>query len=1459
MKFILNKFLFLFILTVFVFCSSNEILAQSCGGSATCVLEYDIEFCSTGGGSYSPEECALYNGTWTTRTVSETTSGSCIPLSTYCEGSCPTRGTGGGGCVFRPPEVPAQPQDMTPVIDEETPPTETKYACTAGYCYESDTGSFASYYQCLVNCGRPLTTGEPPPDPKAGLSSCSDILDNGMVSQAIVYPGGTEMWQTWDAPPGATPNDRLLGQSPLTMRTMSFTSPSDKATITATFHEPETPPVAFYILNDRDKDEAKTWWFYQGDNLPPIIFSGSNEIINQAKEIGYKLTEPNGIYAPTSEKLIFKTPDDFGDNWSSQLLGEVPRGQHIIPYVSCASSLGASDHNYFKLSSTLIDNQLVCNPRGDYIQINYDPDPNNTSHWHNTGSYLGLEKDFPYTWSSRGTDKYIPERRYWDDLQFILNPKKLGGQMEWRNGYYRNVFIQIPTQTLWQSYDPPKPDDNPLYLFIRTAANADPFQPVKSKTSSDACLLKATPTKIAGVPASGEDTKGSCSTLRVTDVTDPYRPQVVYDNPTKILHPGTTYKLSLDKVNNDTHFYPFFNQNFAQSTDASELEKGWKKDNDIELMEVVNCQSSGVGCWTGVSDEKNILKFAKKASAPGNRGWVFPEYFDVLNEKEAASLTGQTIYISFWAKSATETNSLPEIKARRWPVNGEGPYYDLNFDIPDDVIDFYYLNRETSSNQKNIPLTNEWRYFTVVGTFKKTHILDSDTSKFYFAVRPPSDGSVAYLDNFSVSGTKEPVVTISMRKANQCSAANTITALALPDESGQNFSSTVTIPSNASGQYDIFTRQETGFGGGCFGHPLYTAGTNTCGVNAPAYSSVGASNLDTSITGKCDESCNTKVTVEACSTTVPPIPTVGHRRDYCEDGTYDITLGNIPTTNVGDIKAEIVVYQQEKDLDWALAEPNTSLEVIKDIKTVPTGANAVTFTVTATKDIGSFAHIAARLINTSCENTYESPWAHADKDLECEVAPSVLMVNSNVCNAGDPPNTEIYKVPYPDINQANVTYTWSNMNPDDKNGTSGPWALDPGGVISGIQPLIPYKNVPSWPGNISARLVITNGSDELNSYECAPCNKDGDNPYQCIQPVSILSLYSPGSVKFYVMKTNTRYDSWWHTIGGLIFGNEKVSTPLPYFNASTVNAYCKYYDDDLSNWCENNLYINANSENSASKKSGIPISNGSIQSLKAEAGSWWTHRSSTKTGATSAGVNVASDQEKADYNYFYQLLDLQTTEVNSRNTAVFHDDLQQGEIKNFPDGESSKTVYVHHLKPNSGSTVTITFGQDGNPWNITANEKYIILVDGNVKIQGSVETAGKDLININPGGFLMVVASGNITFDKNIGHSFTVNQLTDLIAARNPLVQGIFIASNNLIVESYDSSDGSTPADRKFVGGGTFVGWNDVDLQRKFDDGDIGRQKNAVSPTEQFFFRPDIVANTPEAIKTPNLTWKEAN
>jgi len=125
-----------------------------------------------------------------------------------------------------------------------------------------------------------------------------------------------------------------------------------------------------------------------------------------------------------------------------------------------------------------------------------------------------------------------------------------------------------------------------------------------------------------------------------------------------------------------------------------------------------------------------------------------------------------------------------------------------------------------------------------------------------------------------------------------------------------------------------------------------------------------------------------------------------------------------------------------------------------------------------------------------------------------------------------------------------------------------------------------------------------------------------------------------------------------------------------------------------------------------------------------------------------------------------------------------------------------------------------TLNSNQGDWDLSGNRWLVILVEGDVNIPFNVI--------VEPGSFLAIASSGNITFGSNVRKA-----------------QGVFVANRTI-------NTGST--DRDFAGQGIFAA-SQFSLSRDFAD-----TRNETTPVETFIARPDFVMSSYKDADN-NLWW----
>lgn len=342
----------------------------------------------------------------------------------------------------------------------------------------------------------------------------------------------------------------------------------------------------------------------------------------------------------------------------------------------------------------------------------------------------------------------------------------------------------------------------------------------------------------------------------------------------------------------------------------------------------------------------------------------------------------------------------------------------------------------------------------------------------------------------------------------------------------------------------------------------------------------------------------------------------------------------------------------------------------------------------------------------------------------------------------------------------------------------------------------------------------------------APIDQLNANGYAlaCGSPDGLVEgVDAPSVVHFYLERA---FDAWWRTMGGLVATEDGAIESL-------IPTTCQ---DDSA--CVD-ILVGANpyvARTTPAQTAGLAIAGGD-ETLSANAG-----RYSQNFGDPHAQGDVTI---QPPYNYAYFKAKIEKAGLELRGDW---NQLRTGGPLSVPAQEyNSVPYYIWHVVPGaSDSTLQI----DPAKWAL-GNEKVIILVETSMAFSSTGPAT--NLITIGSGGYLLVAAQDNLYFENSIGRvmdaSIPVNDAT-------PVLSGLFIADNFLtIADSGDPDD--IIKDNQFVGKGTFVGYEDVVLERKFDDGSSGRTLNNLQPAELFVHDPQLMLNTPEFLKDPVIQFME--
>lgn len=318
-------------------------------------------------------------------------------------------------------------------------------------------------------------------------------------------------------------------------------------------------------------------------------------------------------------------------------------------------------------------------------------------------------------------------------------------------------------------------------------------------------------------------------------------------------------------------------------------------------------------------------------------------------------------------------------------------------------------------------------------------------------------------------------------------------------------------------------------------------------------------------------------------------------------------------------------------------------------------------------------------------------------------------------------------------------------------------------------------------------------------------------------------IASNGTPNFFVKEASLA-NAWWQTYGGSVYARDQIQTQIPV-------ATC-----DAAGTCTSALIVG-----SGSNTSGFAVlgTNGVLKTT-AEGSDAYVQSSGSRTTATGAyAVGVSPGQET--YDYFTERLTDTPTNVTSL-----------AELKAAILGQASDSTGLYRY---TGGNLLIDKDSASVPLALTNNKRVVVFVPGNITFSNSNGSNSPVLTDVPVGSFLMFVSSGNITVEPSVGYSSaSTNPLTN-----TPNLSGVFVADGQIIIQS----DGDTStADRKFIGGGTFVGWdtagigNGLDLQRSFEN-TTGLGINSTNPAEAFVYRPDFMTSYPTDLKIAHYNWQE--
>ncbi len=361
------------------------------------------------------------------------------------------------------------------------------------------------------------------------------------------------------------------------------------------------------------------------------------------------------------------------------------------------------------------------------------------------------------------------------------------------------------------------------------------------------------------------------------------------------------------------------------------------------------------------------------------------------------------------------------------------------------------------------------------------------------------------------------------------------------------------------------------------------------------------------------------------------------------------------------------------------------------------------------------------------------------------------------------------------------------------------------------------------------------GQTGATRYICScPAALDPANPYLC----RYSDITSPSTnVNFYLQREDLSNNSWYQVFGGNFFSQTGISSAIP--TACATDSNCQ-------------AAISVPKVGSTNKlASGFPIVNSTIaESIKSSLSSSFYHAYLNSTDRIN-NVNayaVSTDIAPVSYDYFYKLAE------NSAHSIGNGEDLEPL-LSDWTNSAWWSSTDINYVRIDGNVSIEETQG-----FNLTSSQKLVVFVDGNLTFNDSnPNDANRKITSVANGGFLAFFASGNILITPNVGYELNPSIPTvPSVTNANSNLEGVFVANDSLTIQS-KTAIGEVPPDKKFIGAGTFVGWTAVNLNRTFNDGSIGAVLNNNQAIENFFYRPDLLANWPTKLKASISNWREVD
>jgi len=335
--------------------------------------------------------------------------------------------------------------------------------------------------------------------------------------------------------------------------------------------------------------------------------------------------------------------------------------------------------------------------------------------------------------------------------------------------------------------------------------------------------------------------------------------------------------------------------------------------------------------------------------------------------------------------------------------------------------------------------------------------------------------------------------------------------------------------------------------------------------------------------------------------------------------------------------------------------------------------------------------------------------------------------------------------------------------------------------------------------------------DPANAWQCA-CNANPLDPYQCVytnqDPTQAESL------NFFVKKATANNNAWWQILGGNVFSEQNIQSLIPN---SELPGYCNTTPGCVPALFDTDPSLTLDSP-------GFAFTNDGSISTYQNLSTSFLHLSDSRSNAIQAAA-TKTNLPAEKYDFFFKKIESKATALPS----------SQKPVPNTNPGIYYKT-----------GDLTIN---ENNSWRVNKNEQIIVFIDGNLYLDDTSASEQKiTTVETGGNGFLAFFVKGNIIVSPNIGYN---DVFTNPHVPNMALVEGVFVADGTIEISGIPNNQ-----DKKFIGAGTFVGWEGIKLSRSFaTSGD--NSLNNQSPSEIFIFRPDFLVNTPQEIKSAHFYRRE--